>query len=179
VQYKYKAVTSVKWQSFTEILSLGIIQNEIWGSFSCSGIQFQNSILPTMKFMNKSIQCNHASSGFCLNSISTIVGAAHFAFTNNSALRNPHILSVTSILHIVCWLCPTEALWEHLLSGYRSLWQRHCGNTFRAGIGVSDRGIVGHLLSGYRSRRIKVRWMDKVIGLHVTFYWPELMDGHV
>jgi hypothetical protein len=113
------AVTNVKWQSLTEIFSLGIIQNEIWGSFSCSGIQFQNSILPTMKFMNKSIQCNHASSGFCLNSKSTTVGAAHFAFTNNCALCNPHIQSITSILHMVCWLCPTEALCEHLLRSQR------------------------------------------------------------
>jgi hypothetical protein len=51
---------------------------------------------------------------------------------------------------------------DHAFIG--SVLQRHCGNTLWAGIGVGES---------------KVGWMDRVIGLHVNFIWPNLMDGHM
>jgi hypothetical protein len=60
------------------------------------------------------------------------------------------------------WPINKWALIDLLFVG--SVLQRHCENTFWAGIGVGES---------------KVGWMYKVIGLHVNFFGPKLIDKHV
>jgi len=53
---------------------------------------------------------------------SIITGKDKFVLTHIRPInyaKNVIEFDLTKCLACVCWLCPTKALWEHLLNGYR------------------------------------------------------------